>query len=164
MRLLINVDWNGLKIALPMRDKLHHSVTDIEKKILALRYHIDRMDGPDSQLSVPDWPHALPYSRLKGRARDELFAHPPRVLVSAALLLQKIGVVSHVEPDRVSNTKNGVSAYWFLRIMRNDSVRCFHENIMLISPRKEAQLSANVQSIKWSWRKNKNQFQESFLT
>ncbi|MDA4126665.1 MAG: LAGLIDADG family homing endonuclease [Thaumarchaeota archaeon] len=135
----------------------------VNKRDLKLRQAV-ALEVLSSNLKVPNWPDSLRYSRLDETAKEELLAQPPRILVSTALLLRKIGVICHVEPDRISNTNNGISAYWYLRVMRNDSVRTFHENIRLVSPSKEAQISENVRAIKWSWRESASISQKSFLT
>lgn len=123
----------------------------VNKQDLKLRQTIE-MNELSRMTRIPDWPNAIRCTSLDDSSRDMLFSNPPRILTSAALLLRALGIVCHVEPDRISNTKNGVSAYWHLRILRNESVRLFHDQVKLLSAPKSAQLSENAKSMKWSWR------------
>jgi len=107
----------------------------------------------DTRLDIPRWPDSLRLGEFDQQTLNQVLNRPPRILTSTALLLARLGIVSHVLPERLSNTENGISAYWHLRIGRNASVRIFFEKVRLLSPNKERNLEQNVASMRWEWKK-----------
>ncbi len=98
--------------------------------------------------SIPPAPDDLPAGQLENRTLDQIYRHPPRLLTSAALLLFALGIVAHIEPTRVTRTKQDFSVYWQLRIIRDRFARTFREKVKLRSPHKLQRLDAYLQSTK----------------
>lgn len=124
----------------------------VNKRDVKLRQAVF-MSSLDSNLSVPSWPDSVHFGELDQHAKNQLFDRPPRILTSTALLLRRLGITCHVNPERVSNTRQGLSVYWYLRIMTNNSVRAFHCHVKLLSAEKQKILDRNVESMKWQWRR-----------
>ena len=124
----------------------------VHKRDLKLRQAVELL-RLKSGMHIPYWPDSVHLKELDASTYDQVLEHPPRILTSTALLLAGLGIACHVTPERLSDTRNGISAYWQLRIMRNDSVRTFYELVRLLSLHKERRLRLNVESMRWKWRK-----------
>jgi hypothetical protein len=89
---------------------------------------------------IPDWPARLPISKLTWPQFQSVVSHPPRLLVSASLLLCCLGILSVLGPIGLSTTDGEVSAYWQLRVHRDSSILKFSQSIPLLSHHKKEKL------------------------
>jgi hypothetical protein len=124
----------------------------VNKRDVKLRQAVELLHLK-SRLQIPYWPDSVHLGELDGSTYRQVLECPPRILTSTALLLARLGIACHVMPERLSSTRSGVSVYWHLRIMRNNSVRAFYEQVRLLSPEKEFNLRRNVETMRWQWKR-----------
>ena len=97
----------------------------------------DELDTADTH---PVWPSKNQVSKLPKTTLETVLQNPPPLLSSAALLLHRYAIVSHLMPERFSRTQSGYSIYWTLSIYRGDNMRKFRDKIGFITPTKREKL------------------------
>jgi hypothetical protein len=90
--------------------------------------------------TCPLWPAKSSVSKLPKETLQTVLQHPPPLLSSAALLLYRHSIVSHLMPERYSRTQSGYSVYWTLSIYRDDNMRKFRDKIGFSTPAKRQKL------------------------
>jgi hypothetical protein len=93
---------------------------------------------------TPSWPKRKPFKQLTLDNQALLMESPPLLIVSAALLLYSMGIVSRLAPQDTTINHGESTAYWVLRIQRDESVRAFQTQIRLRSAMKQSQLNSLV--------------------
>lgn len=93
---------------------------------------------------IPRWPSNIPFGRMSHSGQEKLLETPPRLLVSTALLLRRIGVISRLCPSKASMTSTGPTAYWQLRIGDVKSIEAFRSQVRLLSAWKTEQLASSI--------------------
>ncbi|HEV2137559.1 MAG TPA: LAGLIDADG family homing endonuclease [Nitrososphaerales archaeon] len=91
---------------------------------------------------LPKWPANIPFRQLQNELQGKMVMNPPLLLVSASLLLGRLGVISRILPVKASTTSTGPTAYWQLRIHHDESIRRFRRQINLLSMHKAKALQA----------------------
>ncbi len=99
---------------------------------------LSRVDG------IPHWPGSKAFKQLTSENQTCVLESPPLLLVSAALLLRSMGIVSRLEPTGTTLSSDGYIAYWLLRVQRNERIQAFHSQITLHSPHKQRNLESYV--------------------
>lgn len=89
---------------------------------------------------LPEWPANTPLRRLPN-GQVKVMESPPLLLVSAALLLRRLGIVSRILPLKASMTSTGPTSYWQLRIHHDQSIERFRQQIKLLSLSKAMNLA-----------------------
>lgn len=89
---------------------------------------------------VRHWPATKALRRLTRDNQARVEGSPSLLLVSAALLLYSMRIVSRLVPTHISLTRDGNTSHWQLRIQRKDSIRTFRAEISLMSEKKESAL------------------------
>jgi hypothetical protein len=98
----------------------------------------DHLDTGDTD---PTWPNKPQVSKLPKATLETILQNAPHLLSSAALLLHRHAIVSHLMPERYSRTQSGYSIYWTLSIYRGDNMRKFRDKIGFITPTKRQKLN-----------------------
>ncbi|HEV2225460.1 MAG TPA: hypothetical protein VGR56_01495 [Nitrososphaerales archaeon] len=93
---------------------------------------------------IPRWPLNIPFGRMSHSSQEKLLETPPLLLVSTALLLRRIRVISRLCPSKASMTSTGPTAYWQLRIGDVRSIETFRSQVRLLSARKAEQLASSI--------------------
>jgi hypothetical protein len=91
---------------------------------------------------LPTWPKTIAFRRTCFHNQSHVFHSPPLVVVSAALLLYSMGVVSRLVPTGLTLSHGDPTAYWQLRVEREASIQEFHSRIKLRSAEKQSKLDA----------------------
>jgi hypothetical protein len=92
--------------------------------------------------AIPAWPSNRPFGGLRESEQRSVLQTPPLLLVSAALLLRSIGIVSRLMPTKVCMTSTGPTSYWQLRVSDDAGIRRFHMTVSLKVVRKQERLAA----------------------
>jgi len=90
--------------------------------------------------NIPTWPSNKPFRQVSLDNQTRVLESPPLLLVSAALLLYSLGIVSRLMPTKLSSAQGAITAYWQLRVQRDESIKAFHSQIRLRSEHKEKAL------------------------
>jgi hypothetical protein len=94
--------------------------------------------------TIPVWPSNKPFRRITLDNQSLVLEHPPLLLVSAALLLYSLGIVSRLMPTKLSSSQGETTAYLQLRVQRDESIKAFHAQISLRSEHKQKALDSLV--------------------
>ena len=89
-----------------------------------------------TSVDVPYWPSRITPNQLEEQSRRYVIERPPLLLVSAAILLSKFGIVSHLQPIGLSRSGSDIKFYWQLRIHKTSDARIFRDKIKLLSHNK----------------------------
>jgi len=90
---------------------------------------------------IPNWPSNLAYGVLSRASQAVVLREPPLLLVSASLLLRKLGIRSRLRPSKVSMTSTGATTYWQLRVNDIQSISQFQSQVSLVSQNKSDRLA-----------------------
>ncbi|MDA4119406.1 MAG: hypothetical protein OK436_02355 [Thaumarchaeota archaeon] len=94
-------------------------------------------------LQTTSWPsdkRKIKISFFPESIRKLIMESPPPLLVSAALLLFKFGIVSYLAPLGAGKTRDGISATWMLYVYRTRNMRKFERDIGFFSSTKRKKL------------------------
>jgi hypothetical protein len=92
--------------------------------------------------TIPVWPSNKAFRRISLDDQSCVLEHPPLLLISAALLLYSLGIVSRIMPTKLSSSQGEITAYWQLRVQRDQSIKAFHSQIRLRSEHKQKALDS----------------------
>ena len=102
--------------------------------------------NPCGNSALPDWPKTIAFRQSSVGDQSHILQSPPLVIVSAALMLFSMGIVSRLEPTGMTSSHGDPTAYWQLRVQREASVRAFQAQIRLRSVLKQSKLDALVRN------------------
>ena len=100
--------------------------------------------APSGLDEIPRWPLNVAFGGMSYPEQVSVLRKPPLLLVSAALLLRKMGVVSRLWPSKASMTSTGPTAYWQLRIIDKSSIQAFRNQVHLVSAWKSGSLASSA--------------------
>jgi len=99
--------------------------------------------APGEEWGIPNWPRNIPFRQLSYELQSKMISNPPFLLVSAALLLRRLGIISRLLAVKASMTSTGPTAYWHLRVHKDESINRFRSQIKLLSGSKARALEVN---------------------
>jgi hypothetical protein len=99
------------------------------------------VDNASQKLSTLQPKVKKPFSWLEEPAQTVMGATPPPLLVSTALLLYRLGIISYMSPQKVWRNKNSLpTVFWVLCIYRMRNMELFRDTIGFLSPTKHTRL------------------------
>jgi hypothetical protein len=103
-----------------------------------------------TKISLPRPKQGIRVSRLEPQAYDQVLAYPPLLLVSTALLLYRLGIVSYMSPEEIWSSGTTITTFWNLSIYRMRNMKLFSQNIGFLTSRKRADLTRAMTNSKKS--------------
>lgn len=97
---------------------------------------------PDDK--IPAWPGTKDFKELTLDNQFLMMEKPPLLIISAALLLFSLGIVSRLVPTGATFSGGRTTAYWQLRIHSHESIQTLHGLIRLRSLEKQTLLNSLV--------------------
>ena len=99
-----------------------------------------------TNVKLPRPKNGIRISKLEARALKQILARPPLLLVSTALLLYHLGILSYMASQEVWRTEDECSVFWNLAVYRMRNMQRFRDAIGFLSPDNNQRLARHTKT------------------